>query len=194
MLTVHLAHSPLELQRLRTNRSVSIVCLHRCTTELHHRYWSTTLSALQAGPPTSVRQFLNSRTWSIGLYPLATSRAFSPGLFTCWFQAFSAASDKRVHSKGTMHKVLQIPELYGHICSYIWFDKQTLARLARTCKLLCEPALKLIWQNLDDIAPLIMCMPDDLWERSDDEHGKLQSLVSLPTIYTTNQIFTGLTP
>ncbi|KAG8221424.1 hypothetical protein J3R82DRAFT_1612 [Butyriboletus roseoflavus] len=42
-------------------------------------------------------------------------------------------------------------------------DRRTLARLARTCRCFLEPALDVLYYEINDLLWLIKCMPDDLW-------------------------------
>ncbi|KAG1837625.1 hypothetical protein DFJ58DRAFT_620385, partial [Suillus subalutaceus] len=42
---------------------------------------------------------------------------------------------------------------------------KTLVALALTCKSFTEPALKLLWQDLPGLAPLIKCLPRSLWKQ-----------------------------
>ncbi|KAI0931818.1 hypothetical protein AcV5_004788 [Taiwanofungus camphoratus] len=44
--------------------------------------------------------------------------------------------------------------------------RRSLSRLARTCRALCEPALTLLWRDLDSLAPLIALFPNTLLKRA----------------------------
>ncbi|THH18560.1 hypothetical protein EW146_g2441 [Bondarzewia mesenterica] len=44
--------------------------------------------------------------------------------------------------------------------------RRSLSRMARTCKVLCEPALNLLWKELDSLIPLISLFPNHLFKRS----------------------------
>jgi hypothetical protein len=63
-----------------------------------------------------------------------------------------------------MHCCLLIPEIACLICTQ--FEdvdaKKSLAALAQTCLALREPALDALWYELDDLLPLVKCMPHDL--------------------------------
>ncbi|KAG8214262.1 hypothetical protein J3R82DRAFT_11074 [Butyriboletus roseoflavus] len=75
-----------------------------------------------------------------------------------------------------MHHCLLIPELTLYIIHSLaddrpaWHDSHYLrnsrdvAKLARTCKALAEPALDVLWKTQHSLAPLVMCLPPDLWE------------------------------
>lgn len=36
--------------------------------------------------------------------------------------------------------------------------------LLKTCKVLYEPALAILWRDLDLLAPLVMCLSQDVWK------------------------------
>ena len=75
-----------------------------------------------------------------------------------------------------MHHCLLIPELALYIVHFLaddrpaWQDSRYLrnprdvARLARTCKALLEPALDVLWRTQHSLAPLIMCLPPEVWQ------------------------------
>jgi hypothetical protein len=69
-----------------------------------------------------------------------------------------------------MHGCLRIYEVVCLICNELQVTKfgWTLANLARTCTALQDPALDALWYELDDLSPLIMCMPLDAWEEDND--------------------------
>ncbi|KAJ6505660.1 hypothetical protein C8R47DRAFT_1037617 [Mycena vitilis] len=73
-----------------------------------------------------------------------------------------------------MHTALQIPEILDLICLEVDTDddslgtprsgsKQTLARLARVCRMFERPALDVLWREQEDLRNLLACMPADLW-------------------------------
>ncbi|KAF9236359.1 hypothetical protein BU15DRAFT_77074 [Melanogaster broomeanus] len=76
-----------------------------------------------------------------------------------------------------MHSCFLLPELTLHIVSFLADDRSTstssssryltnardVARLARTCKALSEPALDVLWNTQHSLAPLVMCLPQDVW-------------------------------
>ncbi|KAG0703851.1 hypothetical protein DFH29DRAFT_802801, partial [Suillus ampliporus] len=43
--------------------------------------------------------------------------------------------------------------------------RQTLARLARTCRTFSEPALDVLWAHIDTLSPLVACLPKYVWSR-----------------------------
>ncbi|KDQ63362.1 hypothetical protein JAAARDRAFT_120795 [Jaapia argillacea MUCL 33604] len=44
--------------------------------------------------------------------------------------------------------------------------KRSLSRLARTCKAICDPALNILWRDLDSIVPLIGLFPNNILKRA----------------------------
>ncbi|RDB14801.1 hypothetical protein Hypma_016475 [Hypsizygus marmoreus] len=68
-----------------------------------------------------------------------------------------------------MHRCFLVPEIVDLICYQIqngdgspseWLE--ALARLARTCQAVHEPALNYLWRELRSLMPLVKCMPADL--------------------------------
>ncbi|KAG5649333.1 hypothetical protein H0H81_004578 [Sphagnurus paluster] len=66
-----------------------------------------------------------------------------------------------------MHRCLHIPEIFSLICTHC--RRADAVALARTCRAFYEPAHDRIWAHLEDLKPLIMCMPEDLWQNSNEE-------------------------
>ena len=76
-----------------------------------------------------------------------------------------------------MSRILQCPELCRLVCEEIGSDdKCTLFRLSLSCRRFMEPALDVLWYKLDNLAPLMRCMPRDLYQ--DTREGKVVALVS----------------
>lgn len=44
--------------------------------------------------------------------------------------------------------------------------RRSVSRLARTCKAMCEPALNMLWRELDSFLPLIGLFPNSLLKRA----------------------------
>ncbi|KIJ63418.1 hypothetical protein HYDPIDRAFT_92752 [Hydnomerulius pinastri MD-312] len=77
-----------------------------------------------------------------------------------------------------MNHALFVHEILRIIFHYVWvIDRPaawkpsrhripTLAALARTCQAFKEVALDALWLNLDDLSPLIRCLPRDSWTMS----------------------------
>ncbi|KAJ7641047.1 hypothetical protein FB45DRAFT_1053670 [Roridomyces roridus] len=86
--------------------------------------------------------------------------------------AASEAHEERV--AGEMHRCLRIPEIVQLIVSHLdpqyRTGKNQLALLART-RIFHEHALDILWSHQTRLAPLIKCMPDDLWEVNGQRSG-----------------------
>ncbi|KAH7929962.1 hypothetical protein BV22DRAFT_93909 [Leucogyrophana mollusca] len=61
-----------------------------------------------------------------------------------------------------MHQCLTVLELLHCIFRYVAL-KKTLALLARTCRTFTDPALDVLYCELESLRPLIKCLPRDLW-------------------------------
>lgn len=68
---------------------------------------------------------------------------------------------------------LFISEIFNSICSQFDteedYGRSPLAALARTCRSFHKTALDHLWSDINDIAPLVKCMPSDLWKEARDE-------------------------
>lgn len=74
-----------------------------------------------------------------------------------------------------MHLCLELDHIQLEIFQYVyapqpWYwimphsgDRTSLASLAATCRAFYENAMDLLWSELDSLAPLVMCMPCDVW-------------------------------
>lgn len=81
-----------------------------------------------------------------------------------------------------MHRCLCISEILREIFEYCALSNLSpLAHLARTCRLFREPALDILWRELDDVSPLMKCLPSNLWveEESVFDTGRTICLVSV---------------
>ncbi|KAF9232048.1 hypothetical protein BU15DRAFT_55452 [Melanogaster broomeanus] len=79
-----------------------------------------------------------------------------------------------------MKPALRIHEIFSIIIYFVrvdsWMLKNpTLAALARTCRAFKEPALDMLWFELDDLSPLVRCLPRDSW--NDDREESITPLV-----------------
>ncbi|KAH9891771.1 hypothetical protein C8Q73DRAFT_700760 [Cubamyces lactineus] len=61
-----------------------------------------------------------------------------------------------------MCSIAHISELLELICEFA--DRHTLVRLARSSRVLHEPAIQVLWSVLPNLLPLIMRFPEDAWE------------------------------
>lgn len=60
-----------------------------------------------------------------------------------------------------MHYCLQIAEIQERILSFLAPSVCTV--LARTCRAFYEPAMDVVWADVDCFHRLIKCMPSDVW-------------------------------
>jgi hypothetical protein len=67
-----------------------------------------------------------------------------------------------------MHHCLRIAEILTMIMNFLVGDAERGNRevlsLLKTCKALYDPALDILWRDLDILAPLVMCLPGDVWK------------------------------
>ena len=83
----------------------------------------------------------------------------------------------------SMSKILRVYDILYGVLRYC--DKPTLARLARVSKLISEPALDVLWEELESFTHLLRLLPTDViaWN-----HYKASSPVSshilVDTIWT----------
>ncbi|KAI0754857.1 hypothetical protein C8Q80DRAFT_394216 [Daedaleopsis nitida] len=81
-------------------------------------------------------------------------------------ESIESVTDSVMHNilqypQGAQHRALHIVEIVRHVCQVA--DQNTLAVLARTCKLFYETALQTLWTGIPDLVPLIKCFPADAW-------------------------------
>jgi hypothetical protein len=91
-----------------------------------------------------------------------------------------------------MHRCLVVPEILGHIFSDIYLcgtegglqhywnhyshqpraerrvARRFLATLSRVCRSFRDVALDVLWAELESLEPLFICLPEDLWSRTED--------------------------
>ena len=44
--------------------------------------------------------------------------------------------------------------------------KRSLSRFARTCKAFCDPALDVLWRELESLVPIIGLFPNDIMKKA----------------------------
>ncbi|KAJ7660167.1 hypothetical protein DFH06DRAFT_1130071 [Mycena polygramma] len=88
-----------------------------------------------------------------------------------------------------MHRCWQIPEILQIILEELKktepmlmmlgkIETQAVARMARTCRTLSDPALNVLWSQQDTLLPLLTCFPSNLWEISGSNRAKTFRFVS----------------
>ncbi|KAJ7210703.1 hypothetical protein GGX14DRAFT_565313 [Mycena pura] len=66
-----------------------------------------------------------------------------------------------------MHRSLRVLELVTMISDEI--DRQTLSSFGRACKMFRDPALDVLWRHQNTLMNLLRCMPEGIWDESDEE-------------------------
>ncbi|KAF8545789.1 hypothetical protein OG21DRAFT_1491919 [Imleria badia] len=72
-----------------------------------------------------------------------------------------------------MHHALEIQEILLNILVHVYPSPDLLA-LVRTCRAFKEPALDMLWAELDDLSPLVRCLPEashQLFPRTPPEYS-----------------------
>ncbi|KAF8994456.1 hypothetical protein BDQ17DRAFT_1430990 [Cyathus striatus] len=77
-----------------------------------------------------------------------------------------------------------IPEILTLICEYLSPEKKNLASLARTCKMFEEPALDVLWFELDRFYPLAKCLPFNVWTEEEHDGNKEYLVLKRPLLST----------
>ena len=65
--------------------------------------------------------------------------------------------------------ILRDPEATNKLCEAVLESpngKRSLSRLARTCRALSEPALNILWRDLDSLVPIIGLFPGQLLKKA----------------------------
>lgn len=81
----------------------------------------------------------------------------------------TSSSLSQRHRSTMVPSILSNPEVTAKVLEYILDTpngRRSLSRLARTCKAFKEPALNLLWRDLDSFLPLISLFPSGLMKRS----------------------------
>jgi hypothetical protein len=83
-------------------------------------------------------------------------------------ETYSHQRQREIPSLPAGTRTMSISELRWKIVELIWASgfprKKTLLALALTCKSFMGPALDLLWRELDELNPLIRCLPPSLWK------------------------------
>jgi len=80
-----------------------------------------------------------------------------------------------------MHRALYVEEILRNIFPYVPFSpmpcptplpvqfrsQNIILSLARTCRAFKEPALDILWASLEDLSPLVRCLPEGSWIHSE---------------------------
>lgn len=93
-----------------------------------------------------------------------------------------------------MHRIFFIHELLHNIFENIEDNedqqrKATLAALARTCRIFCEPALDVLWHTQDNLEPILRCFAASVWQSSEANTPQALSVRSyLSSCYPTKTV------
>ncbi|KAG1741009.1 hypothetical protein EDB19DRAFT_753679 [Suillus lakei] len=66
-----------------------------------------------------------------------------------------------------MHRALLIHDIVATILQHVT-SPTDLINFARTCSAMSDPPLNILWREQSCLTPLIMCMPEDIWETRED--------------------------
>ena len=78
-----------------------------------------------------------------------------------------------------MHRALLIAEIRSLVCTFA--ADQTLARLAQCCKDFHHPAIRVLWNAISNLSPLVRCFPPDAWTFVNNSLGRcIVSTIILP--------------
>lgn len=83
-----------------------------------------------------------------------------------------------------MHHCLTTVEVISLVCEELAIDPRkaaypALVRLAQTCRWMYEPAMNSLWYSLFDLAPLLRCFPEDVWDDDDESMDNFVSPTSV---------------
>ncbi|TCD62847.1 hypothetical protein EIP91_006360, partial [Steccherinum ochraceum] len=93
-----------------------------------------------------------------------TSRKSTASSLNSFAAAFLAANEQSM-----LPAILRNADVTNKLLEYIVDSpngRRSLARLARTCKAFKEPALNVLWRELDSFVPLLALFPNALMKRS----------------------------
>lgn len=74
-----------------------------------------------------------------------------------------------VHEQPMLPPILRDPEAAKKLFEAILESpngKRALSRLARTCRAICEPALNVLWRELDSLVPILGLFPGHLLKKA----------------------------
>jgi hypothetical protein len=74
-----------------------------------------------------------------------------------------------------MHRCLDVQEIIL-IIFHLTTTKRDLAALAVTCKTFRDPALEILWSELNEFSPLARCLPNDIWKEEIDSQPSSNSV------------------
>jgi hypothetical protein len=75
-----------------------------------------------------------------------------------------------------MHRVFEFDDIIYAVLQHVKSSATDLVNVAMTCSRLADSALNILWFEQSSLAPLIMCLPQDTWEIT--ENGVDHTVVS----------------
>lgn len=67
-----------------------------------------------------------------------------------------------------MHRFFEFDDIIHAVLQHVKSSATDLVNVAMTCSRLAGPALNILWSEQHSLAPLIMCLPEDAWEVTED--------------------------
>ncbi|KAG2047647.1 hypothetical protein BDR06DRAFT_976555 [Suillus hirtellus] len=67
-----------------------------------------------------------------------------------------------------MHRFFEFDDIIHVVLQHVKSSPTDLVNVAMTCSRLAGPALNILWSEQHSLAPLIMCLPEDAWEVTED--------------------------
>ncbi|KAG1802522.1 uncharacterized protein BJ212DRAFT_1591281 [Suillus subaureus] len=78
-----------------------------------------------------------------------------------------------------MHRALAVGDIVHNILQHVKSSGTDLINVAVTCSTLSDPALNILWLEQSSLGPLVMCLPQDTWEVTENRTIKLSRVPQL---------------
>ena len=109
------------------------------------------------------------------------------GVIRSYFSNFTLRIQRNIQTRSIhirrMHHALEIEEILFNIFGH-YDHPGDLAALAGTCRSFKDPALDVLWEDLDDLYPLARCLPGVFHELEDSGDSVRQTQVLVPLCLT----------
>ncbi|KAG2103383.1 uncharacterized protein F5147DRAFT_775931 [Suillus discolor] len=80
-----------------------------------------------------------------------------------------------------MHRIFEFDDIIYAVLQHVKSSGTDLVNVAMTCSRLADSALNILWAEQSSLAPLIMCLPQDTWEVTENELGHIVHFSRDPT-------------
>lgn len=74
-----------------------------------------------------------------------------------------------------MHRCLQIVEIAEHIARCLpsgpYAENQSLVNMGLACRALYDPAMNALWATLENLLPLLYCLPDNAVQYKENDES-----------------------